>query len=94
MILTGGKDMNYTPFGKFLKIFRIKRNEFLKDMAQKLGVSAAFLSAVETGKKKIPEDWIEKIVNLYKLGGSEKDELILSFEETNQSISYYYEQQY
>lgn len=78
--------MNYTSFGKFIKIFRIKRHEYLKEMAQKLGVSSAFLSAVETGKKRIPEDWIEKIIDLYQLSGSEKDELILSFEETNQSI--------
>ena len=40
-----------TALGKFLRKLRIDNGEILKDMADKLGVTASFLSAVENGKK-------------------------------------------
>ena len=40
-----------TALGRFLRKIRIDRNELLKDMADKLEVSASFLSAVENGKR-------------------------------------------
>ena len=36
-----------TSLGKFLRKLRIDRGEILKDMADKLGVTVSFLSAVE-----------------------------------------------
>lgn len=47
-----------TSVGRFLRTLRIDHGEILKDMADVLGVSSAFLSAVENGKKKMPEGWI------------------------------------
>jgi len=44
-----------TEYGKFLRKLRIDQGQILKTMAEKLGVSSAFLSAVENGKKKIPK---------------------------------------
>ena len=41
-----------TSLGKFLRKIRIDNDEYLKDMADKLGVTVSFLSAVENGKKK------------------------------------------
>ena len=41
-----------TSIGRFLRKLRIDHGEILKDMADALGVSSAFLSAVENGKKK------------------------------------------
>ena len=38
-----------TALGKFLKKLRVDRNEVLKDMSARLGVTASFLSAVENG---------------------------------------------
>lgn len=61
-----------TPFGKKLRVIRIERDIFLKDMAEQLDVSIAYLSAVENGKRNIPDDWVEKLGNLY---GVYKDEL-------------------
>ena len=43
-------------FGKFCRKLRIDNDELLYDMAKKLGVSSAFLSKVENGKKKPPKD--------------------------------------
>lgn len=65
----------YTQFGKFLRILRLDNGDLLKDMADKLEVSSAFLSAVETGKKSIPENWYEKIKLLYLLSDKRCAEL-------------------
>ena len=54
-----------TSIGRFLRKLRIDNGEILKDMAEALGVSSAFLSAVENGKKKMPEGWIEKLKSIY-----------------------------
>lgn len=62
-------------FGIFVRKLRLDRGEFLFDMARKLGVSSAFLSAVETGKKSVPKDFKEKIIKLYKLDNQKIEEL-------------------
>ena len=56
-----------TPIGDYLRAIRIEHGEKLKTMADKLGVTSAFLSAVENGKKKFPEKWYSLIPNLYSL---------------------------
>ena len=64
-----------TEFGKYLRRLRIDCEELLKDMADKLGVTSSYLSAVETGKRNIPDDWVEKICLIYKLDMIEREEL-------------------
>lgn len=54
-------------FGKFCRKLRIDRNELLYDMAEKLGVSSAFLSKVENGKKKPPQEWRSVLIEKYDL---------------------------
>ncbi|WP_375631775.1 MULTISPECIES: helix-turn-helix domain-containing protein [unclassified Bartonella] len=56
-----------TPFGKTLRKIRLDRFERLLDMADKLGISVAFLSSVEIGKKSVPVGMEEKIIKLYAL---------------------------
>lgn len=58
-------------FGKFCRKLRIDKNELLYDMAQKLGVSSAFLSKVENGKKKPPREWREIIISVYSLNADQ-----------------------
>ena len=62
-----------TEFGQFLRKLRIDCNEFLKNMAEKLGVSSSFLSAVETGNRNIPDGWVDKISQLYGLDMIQKE---------------------
>ena len=64
-----------TAFGKALRKIRIDRNLLLKDMADGLGCSSPFLSAIESGTKKIPDDMIERISNVYKLTEEEVQSL-------------------
>ena len=63
-----------TAFGKFCRKLRIDEGELLLDMAKKLDVSTAFLSKVENGRRKPPEDWEERIINLYNLNGEKRQE--------------------
>lgn len=65
-----------TRFGKELRKLRIEHDEILKDMSTRLGVSPAFLSAVEVGKKNIPDGWVKKIADIYCL--NERQEQILN----------------
>ncbi|MFV0520721.1 MAG: helix-turn-helix transcriptional regulator [Lachnospirales bacterium] len=68
-----------TEFGKILRKIRIDNDEILKNMAEKLGVSSAYLSAVEVGKRYIPEDWVTEIVDLYEINENSECELKLSY---------------
>jgi transcriptional regulator with XRE-family HTH domain len=53
--------MSLTVFGKAVRSARIQTDSTLQQMAEALGTSPAFLSAIETGRKKIPVQWVEKI---------------------------------
>ncbi len=64
--------MKYTPFGEFYKILRIKNHENLSDASKLLGVSPAFISSVECGKRPVPEEWFEIISAKYSLSATEQ----------------------
>lgn len=61
--------------GMFLRKLRIEHNEVLFDMAQRLEVSSAFLSAVENDRRSAPPSWCDKIANEYKLSDLQRKEL-------------------
>lgn len=65
-----------TPFGKFSRKLRIDNGELLKDMADKLGVTSSYLSAVENGKRNVPHEWIDKISDLYSLSAEDRNDLM------------------
>lgn len=66
-----------TEFGKALRKLRIDRNEYIKDMAEKLYISVAYLSAIETGKRTIPENLVGRIGRAYFLTEGEIADLNL-----------------
>lgn len=80
-----------TDFGRFLRKIRIDCGEILKDMADKLNVSAAYLSAVEMGKRNIPKRWINTISELYDLSEDEKIELNNAADNSAKSITLNFE---
>lgn len=69
--------------GKFLKKLRIEHGELLFDMAQRLHVSSAFLSAVENDKRSAPPSWIDTLTAEYDLTPIQQNELT---EAVNESI--------
>lgn len=75
-----------TSIGKFLRKLRIDRGEILKTMADKLEVSSAFLSAVENGKKKMPESWYEKLSAAYSFSEEQKEALWAAAMDSNETV--------
>jgi transcriptional regulator with XRE-family HTH domain len=61
--------MALTDFGKAIRTARIETDATLSQMADAIGATPAFLSAIETGRKKIPLVWIEKIDTFFKHQG-------------------------
>lgn len=61
--------MELTAFGKAVRKYRIDIDVRLADMAEELGVSAAYLSAVETGKKKLTDGFVAKVVRYFESRG-------------------------
>ena len=54
-----------TPFGQKLRELRDKKQVFLKDMAAEIGVSAAYLSALEHGKRGKPAWYLVQRMIVY-----------------------------
>lgn len=75
-----------TQFGKFTRKLRIDNGELLKEMADKLGVTSSYLSAVETGKRNAPHDWLEKLTALYRLSVEEVAALNSAIEMSQLSV--------
>ena len=69
-----------TEFGKVLRIIRINCGDSLRDMAGKIGVSPAYLSAIENGKRFIPETLYYTICQIYPLSEKDKKRLKESIE--------------
>ena len=67
--------MKFTEFGEYFRILRIKHKEVLKDASNFLGISCSFISSVECGKKPIPAEWFDKLVNHYGLNEKQQIEL-------------------
>lgn len=75
-----------TKFGKTLRKLRIDRGEILKTMAEKLGMTASYLSAIECGKRNIPNNLIQKLISIYGLSEKEQQELLDARDKSIRSI--------
>lgn len=65
-----------TPFGARLRALRAARGQSLKEMAEALGISAAYLSALEHGKRGQPT-WIllQRIITHFNIIWDEAEDL-------------------
>ena len=75
-----------SEFGKVMRLIRQESGDSLRILAQKLNVSAAFLSALEVGKKKIPLEYIDKICEIYNLDSNKREELEDAVSLTNKRV--------
>lgn len=73
-------------FGKALRKLRIDRNEYIKDMAEKLQISVSYLSAIETGKRTIPENIVGGIARAYGLEPDDFDALNQLKDKSNREV--------
>ena len=54
-----------TPIGKYLRKYRIDAGLNLKEMAEKIGISSAYLSSIEIGKKRCSDDFLNTLMVHY-----------------------------
>ena len=78
--------MAYTRFGEFMRVLRIKNHEVMGDTATLLGVTIPFVSAVENGKKNVPEDWFDILVEHYNLSEEEQSELKTAIDDSKTQV--------
>lgn len=76
-----------TLLGKELRILRISRGEILKEMAEKLGITSAYLSAIENGKREPTQKFMNSLFSAYELSTEEKVKLEGAYQETIDSVS-------
>lgn len=79
--------MGLTDFGKAVRKARLDADETLATMADSLGVSPAFLSAMETGRKNISEEWVKRIVSFLDAKGIEIKQLGEYADISNKNVS-------
>lgn len=64
-----------TNFGKALRKIRIEHEVTLGELGERLGCTASFISALETGKKAVPPNFLNDIAKELKLAIQEQIEL-------------------
>jgi transcriptional regulator with XRE-family HTH domain len=66
-----------TPFGERLRALRDQRGVTQKEMAGALGVSAAYLSALEHGRRGVP-NWamLQKIIGYFNIIWDDAEDLV------------------
>ena len=62
-----------TPMGKALRKLRVDSGERIFDLAKALDYTTSFVSALELGKKAIPDDFADKVIRHYKLKGADAE---------------------
>ena len=65
-----------TPFGERLRHLREARGLRLKDMAEELGVTPTYLSALEHGRRSKPNwSFVQRVIHYFNIIWDEADEL-------------------
>lgn len=75
-----------TPLGKELRILRINRGEFLKNMADKLHITPAYLSAIENGKREPTKKFMDSLFAEYDLTEQKAEQIEKAYFETVNSV--------
>lgn len=79
--------MALTDFGKAVRKARIDTGETLGSMADALKVTPAFLSSVETGRKKVPDNLVSQVRDFFRSRGVLLNELDELAAVANRSVS-------
>lgn len=74
-------------FGKTVRKLRIDKGVTLKAMAEALGKTSAYLSAVETGRKNPPDQLVRNIAAFFDLSQSEVGDLIKAAHESRSEVN-------
>lgn len=75
-----------TPFGRELRKLRVDRDLRLLDLAEKLGQSVAAVSAIETGRRPIPLDYVKLLSLNLNLSASVTERLQVAADQTHTEV--------
>lgn len=68
--------MSLTEFGKVVRKIRIDKDMSLKDMAEIMGVSSAYISAMETGRKQLSSDFVMSASDALRVNDQQRKLLV------------------
>lgn len=71
-----------TPFGIAIRKQRLDKGIRLLDLAERVGFTPSFVSAIETGKKPIPENYVAAVARAMSLDEKETRELLAAADQT------------
>lgn len=69
--------MSLTQYGTVVRQFRKELDVSLRQMAESIGVSATYMSAVEVGAKPITDDLYNSVIGYFRGKGKTRKELAL-----------------
>jgi len=75
-----------TPFGIAARKLRLDKGMRLLDLARRMGCSAAFISAIETGRKPIPDGYVARVGRAMELSQAELRDLQSAADKTRTDI--------
>jgi transcriptional regulator with XRE-family HTH domain len=79
--------MKITEFGKMVRKARLDAEVTLSKMANELDVTSAFLSGMETGRKRITNEWVGKIKAFFAVRNIDLPNLQEAADVANKSVS-------
>jgi transcriptional regulator with XRE-family HTH domain len=75
-----------TPFGLKVRQIRLEKGVKLLDLAGALGKSAAYVSAIETGRKPLPDHFEQEVAEVLQLTADEKSEVFQAADRTREKL--------
>ncbi len=75
-----------TELGKILRKLQIDREETLGDMAERLGYTSSYLSAIEKGKRPAPVGFTGRLAALYSLSADAERSIAAAADKTVRNV--------
>ena len=71
--------MTHNNIADIIRVFRAKHRLTAKYVAEKMGLSPAYLSMIEKGKKGVSRDRLNPLIEMFKEYNEPTDELMLAY---------------
>jgi len=75
-----------TPFGKTIRRLRIEKDMRLLDLATATGKTPSFLSAIEAGRKAIPDSYVREVIKAMNLDAAQARQLRADADKTRKEV--------
>lgn len=75
-----------TELSMILRKIRLENGQVLKKMADSLGVTSSYLSAVENGKRPMPKEWPEILSKEYHLNQRQLEEIHVAADKLTKTV--------